>query len=155
MGKLQGGRDAPQLEACVSVGNSFWASLDKSSESAFEDEDKKLLKAIYDPCLSDRRDEGDRFVPPDPNMKYIENLRNLVKEEEAIQQSRRNQFFSEKFAANNPGPIFPSSWTSCIKVTNEQTVNPVKALHARPEYKAELGMLRSALESTEPIFNMS
>merc|ERR1712217_52249 len=124
-----------------SVGNSFWASLDKSSESAFEDEDKKLLKAIYDPCLSDRRDEGDNFVPPDPNMKYIENLRNLVKEEDAIRQLRANQFLNEKFAATNPGPMFPSSWTSCIKVTHEKGLNQTSGLRTRPEYKAEVDVL--------------
>merc|ERR1712187_388570 len=68
--------DTPSLDACVTYGNAFWSNVDTKSGSLFKDEDKSLLEAIFNPCLSDRREEGDRFVPPDSSMKYVENLRN-------------------------------------------------------------------------------
>merc|ERR1712004_597944 len=46
----------------VPLGNAFWSALD--TESGFEDKYNDLFKDIFNSCLSDRRDEGDRFIPP-------------------------------------------------------------------------------------------
>merc|ERR1711953_973937 len=62
------------------VGNEFWSALD--TNSGFEEEYQILFSAIFNPCLSDRRDEGDRFIPPSMSTSYLEKLSNLVKEEE-------------------------------------------------------------------------
>merc|ERR1712187_1053599 len=71
-------------EICdVPVGNAFWSALDGNTE--FEEEHQNLLKAIFNPSLSDRRDEGDRFIPPNMSIAYLEKLKGLVKEEERAQ----------------------------------------------------------------------
>merc|ERR1712038_2107132 len=71
-------------ESCdAPIGNAFWSALDTSS--GFEDEYKNLFKAIFNPCLSDRRDEGDWFIPPNMSISYLEKLGNLVKEEALAQ----------------------------------------------------------------------
>merc|ERR1712060_568461 len=71
-------------ESCdVPIGNAFWSTLD--TKSGLEDDYEKLFKAIFNPSLSDRRDEGDRFVPPNMSSSYLEKLGNLVKEEELVQ----------------------------------------------------------------------
>merc|ERR1712113_1220501 len=67
----------------VPVGNAFWSALD--TKSGFEGEHENLFKAIFNPCLSDRRDEGDRFIPPNMSSSYLEKLGNLVKEEALVQ----------------------------------------------------------------------
>merc|ERR1712060_567190 len=72
---------AESNESCdVPLGNEFWSALD--TKSGLEGEYMELFHAIYNPSLSDRRDEGDRFTPPNMSMSYLEKLRNLVKEEE-------------------------------------------------------------------------
>merc|ERR1712217_669937 len=71
-------------ETCdAPIGNEFWTTLD--TKSGFEEEYQHLFSAIFDRCDSDRRDEGDRFIPPNMSMSYLEKLRNLVKEEELAQ----------------------------------------------------------------------
>merc|ERR1712060_61373 len=61
------------------VGDAFWSALD--SKSGFEGELVDLFTDVFNPCLSDRRTEGDRFVPPNMSISYLEKLGNLVKEE--------------------------------------------------------------------------
>merc|ERR1711953_1131528 len=71
-------------EICeIPIGNAFWSALD--TKSGLEDEYKNLFKSVFNPCLSDRRDEGDRFIPPNMSVSYLEKLGNLVKEEEMAQ----------------------------------------------------------------------
>merc|ERR1719221_1119915 len=71
-------------ETCdAPIGDAFWSALD--SKSGFEGELKDLFTAIFNPSLSDRREEGDRFIPPNMSNSYLEKLGNLVKEEELVQ----------------------------------------------------------------------
>ena len=42
---------------------------------------EELLEGIFNAALADRTQEGDRFIPPNPNNSYIVKLRNLVNEE--------------------------------------------------------------------------
>merc|ERR1711920_435487 len=68
-------------ETCdAPIGNAFWSALDTKAE--FEEKYANLFNRIFNPCLSDRRDEGDRFIPPNMSITYLEKLSNLVKEEE-------------------------------------------------------------------------
>merc|ERR1719221_1957117 len=68
-------------ETCdVPIGNAFWSNLD--TNCGFEEEHMNLFKAIFNPSFSDRREEGDRFIPPKMSMPYLEKLGSLVKEEE-------------------------------------------------------------------------
>merc|ERR1719183_1083808 len=55
--------DVKPLEDCVAMGDAFFACLD-GSKQLLNEEDNNLLKSIFNPVLSDRRKEGDRFVPP-------------------------------------------------------------------------------------------
>merc|ERR1712066_1190934 len=67
-------------ETCETpIGSAFWSALDTNSE--FEEKHKNLFKAIFDPCLCDRREEGDRFIPPNTDSSYLDKLADLVKEE--------------------------------------------------------------------------
>merc|ERR1712012_872269 len=90
--------------------------IQNDNDSTLEEKDRSLLRNIFNPHLSDRCDEGDRFVPPDADSSYVESLRNLVKEEETMQSQRRDHFFNENFVAEKPGALFPSSWTPAYKI---------------------------------------
>merc|ERR1712187_581900 len=65
------------------TGDAFWSALD--SKSGFEGELKDLFNAIFNSSLSDRREEGDRFIPPNMSSSYLERLGDLVKEEELVE----------------------------------------------------------------------
>merc|ERR1711924_258359 len=109
------GSEHLSLDNCVSLGNTFWSSINGSCQ-AFQDEDWQLLCDIFNPLLSDRRAEGDRFVPPDAAHSNVSKLRSLIGNEEWVRLQRKEFFCSKKFMMENPGPLFPSSWTSSFKV---------------------------------------
>jgi len=103
--------------------------------------DKTLLKAIFNPWLSDRRAEGDHFAPPDASYSHVEKLRALIRGEEAVRNRRRDVFFCKDFSINAPGRLFPESWTSVFKIENGQSQiavaegRPISALTERSEYQ--------------------
>jgi len=84
------------LDATVALGGAFWKSLD-SEDGIFQAEDRKLLTDIFNPSLSDRRDEGDQFVPPDSNPQGLRALRQLVAEEAKVREQRTGHFLSRNF----------------------------------------------------------
>merc|ERR1711963_285261 len=98
--------DAKSLDSYAVIGRAFWPSVNL----VFNDEDRKLLNDIFNPHLSDRRDEGDRFIPPQTTSGYVEQLRCLVKEEAAVREQRKSHFYSDRFVIGNPGPLFLLSW---------------------------------------------
>jgi len=118
----------------------------------FSAEDKSLLRRIFNPNLSDRRDEGDCFIPPDTSFAYVQKLRALVKEEEAAQQKRRDHFLSKEFVASAPGPLFPSSWASTVDINMGDRADK-HGLHARPDYLSQSYMFDQALKSAVPEFD--
>jgi len=130
----------------------FWASLEGDADGVFAAKDKALLREIFNPCLSDRRDEGEHFTPPDPSSEYVERLRALVKREEKVRQQRREHFFSSQFAASEPGPLFPCSWTPTCEVSLEAQVCGGH-LRPRPDYVAQAGMFKHIMESSVPVFD--
>ena len=44
-------------DACLPIGNDFFKSIFSDSTSDFKEEDKNLLRAIFNPSLCDRSDE--------------------------------------------------------------------------------------------------
>mmetsp|Transcript_58542 Transcript_58542/g.110398 ORF Transcript_58542/g.110398 Transcript_58542/m.110398 type:complete len:1012 (-) Transcript_58542:151-3186(-) len=145
------------LEACVPIGEAFWSALD--STDVFKDGEQKLLKQVFDPELSDRRSEGDLFVPPDARLPHIKQLRELVNEEEALRQRRKEHFCDKKFLMGSPGPLFPSSWTPSYQIETGATSvqvsegRPHAHLHARSDFHAEDLVLQHVLKSSTAVFH--
>merc|ERR1719150_1474057 len=62
--------------ASIVVGDAFWNNLNDSTESVFKKDDRKFFKALFNPTMSDRREEGDQFIPPDTtNLEHVQRLR--------------------------------------------------------------------------------
>mmetsp|Transcript_123591 Transcript_123591/g.384783 ORF Transcript_123591/g.384783 Transcript_123591/m.384783 type:complete len:1284 (+) Transcript_123591:36-3887(+) len=137
--------------AGANISKAFWSNL-SSDKSVFNSEDQCLLKQVFNPNLSDRRDEGDSFTPPDPSAAYIEKLRRMVKREEKVRQQRRELFFSPKFVASNPGPVFPYSWNSTFEISSGGKSDS-GLLKLRPDYLAQASMFDHALKSAKPVFD--
>mmetsp|Transcript_79956 Transcript_79956/g.138594 ORF Transcript_79956/g.138594 Transcript_79956/m.138594 type:complete len:1218 (-) Transcript_79956:110-3763(-) len=104
---------------CATMGNIFWSCLDEDGEG-FNNAEKKLLRAVYDPNLSDRREEGEHFMPPDTSYNYVQRLRKLVTEEEECREKRLECFLSRHFSITKPGDLFPSSWKPTVEIANEK-----------------------------------
>mmetsp|Transcript_109818 Transcript_109818/g.189991 ORF Transcript_109818/g.189991 Transcript_109818/m.189991 type:complete len:1135 (-) Transcript_109818:126-3530(-) len=138
---------------CAPMGSAFWTSLDGAC-TEFKNEDQKLLKAIFDPQLSDRRIEGEQFVPPDTSCDYVQRLRSLVEEEHVCKQERKEHFFSEAFSTSSPGSLFPSSWAPSVEIKGERAAEDVK-LYPRPDYQAQAGKFGPVLKSATPTFEKS
>jgi len=139
------------LTACTPLAGAFWQNVDTEQASVFGDDDKKLLRDIFHPVLSDRREEGDRFSPPDTSFTYAEKLKALVQKEKQVQEQRKDHFFSTDFVLGQAGPLFPSSWNSSpLEVT--AGCGP---LHARPDYLAQTGLFDQTLKSATPFFEQS
>jgi hypothetical protein len=152
--------DVRALEECMALGDAFWSSLDDCSKTVFEDDDRSLLKNIFNPSLSDRRCEGNMFCPPDASHAYVTKLRTLVKQEEAICNQRKEQFFSKSFVLNEPGATFPASWTSTLAVSRGRVrvsaldARPRGSLVDRPEFKGHAAeLLESNLKESAPVFD--
>jgi hypothetical protein len=153
--------DVRPLDECMALGDAFWTSLDESKD-VFKAEDHTLLKKVFNSSLSDRRAEGDLFCPPDASHSYVTKLRDLVKQEETIREQRREHFLSKSFVMNEPGHVFPASWTSALAVSRGSVrvsnldARPRGALTARPEYKGHAAeLLESSLKSSAPVFERS
>jgi hypothetical protein len=148
---------AKPVEECAAVGELFWKSLEGSSQ-ALRESDRQLLRDIFNPALSDRRSEGDSFVPPDTSASYIARLRNLVKEEESVRLQRCNYFFSEDFTTLEPGPLFPSSWRPAFEIARDRDSaegseeRPRGALRSRPDFIG-LPFWEEVLQDTEADFD--
>jgi len=100
----------------ASLGAAFWSSVDGGSEASLREEDRSLLRAVYNPHLSDRREEGNHFVPPDASAAYVRNLRQLVAQEAQVRAQRKERFLGKDFAEGEPGPLFPPSWTPAFEL---------------------------------------
>jgi len=140
-------------EAGDAISKAFWSSLESGSEEEFRAEDKALLRQVFNPHLSDRREEGDRFTPPDPSQAYVQKLRSLVKQEEQVRQQRKEHFFSNAFEASSPGPLFPCSWTPTCEITKGPAAAKAEAMRPRPDYVAQAAMFDHVLRSATPTFD--
>jgi len=129
----------------------FWQSVEDVKASVFADDDAKLFASVFDSTLSDRRADGDKFMPPATGLTYMHKLKTLVKEEVSVRQQRQEHFFSGEFATENPGALFPSSWHSSIELESGSPAG-MKAL-SRSEFKAQEEILKEMLNSTAPAFD--
>merc|ERR550525_2115052 len=139
-----------KLDEGVDISGAFWTNLEDHLTSMFNEEDRLLLNQVFNPALSDRRTEGDRFVPPDTSREYVQRLRALVQEEMAMQEQRMDQFFSKAFEPESAGQLFPLSWASNLEISREGKSRP--QLHPRQDF-AQAHMLEDALESLAPEFD--
>jgi hypothetical protein len=107
----------------TAIARAFWPSLATSEGPAacFQDEDRQLLNKIFSPYLSDRRQDGDLFNPPETCQAYVEKLRALVLQEEQVQEKRRELFLNPAFDPNDASSIFPSFWTGTIEVSDKDS----------------------------------
>jgi len=141
------------LDECISIGDGFWSSLHSDSK-VFKEDDRSLLKAIFNPKLSDRHSEGDLFAPPDASHAYVARLRGLVKEEEAVRQRRTEEFFSQNFVMDEPSSLFPLSWKASFESSMRVEKRPQATLIARPDYKDKAAeLLQTALQASAPVFD--
>jgi len=140
--------------AGVAISKAFWSNLDSNSESVFKQEDKSLLRKVFNPYLSDRRTEGEKFTPPAATAAYMERLRGLVKLEDSVQQRRAEHFFSSRFSVADPGPLFPCSWRSSYEIRTRAD-GPAAGSHLqpRPEYVAQASMFDRVLATATPVFD--
>jgi len=141
-------------DACVALGADFWSNLDSSNGSVFKDDDRLLLAALFNPRMTDRRNDGDKFVPPDSSHTYLERMSNLMKQEDRVRLERQERFFSKKFVAADPGQLFPSFWKNYIEIDRKATGTATEGmLHERPDYKAEAHIFEYVLPSVAPVFD--
>merc|ERR1712217_223076 len=139
-----------KLDDGVDISEAFWMNIEDDMDSMFNEEDRLLLNQVFNPALSDRRSEEDRFVPPDTSREYVQRLRALVQEEMATQEHRMDHFFSKDFEQENAGPLFPLSWASNVEISRDCKSRP--QLHKREDF-AQAHMLEDALESIVPDFD--
>jgi len=135
----------------AAMGDMFWAMIDGDSSSVFQGKDKDLLKAVFNPALSDRREEGENFVPPETSFSYVQQLRGLVHEEEAVRKERKDYFLSSDFTIASPGSLFPQSWAPSVAITCGKGTQ----WHARPDYKQQSQKVQRLLKTTTPAFDKS
>lgn len=140
------------LEECVAMGPAFFECLDGSKQLLGE-EDKALLQSVFCPMLSDRRSEGDLFVPPNPSAAYLRKLRALVKDEESVRARRKEAFLSTDFVMSDPGASFPLSWKPSFELAAEQ--GPQGVPKPCPEYLTQESTLKQLLKDTVPVFDKS
>ena len=145
------------LEARCILGKAFLQSLQQQSWPGMKDEDQKLLVNIYNVPQCDRTEEGDAFLPPDPNMEYVTKVRNLVGEEESTRSRRKMRFADKSFSMTSPGPEFPRGWTSRFQVETDGRMQaaPTKFGLAKLEVDAnfEQTLLNDILPLAAPEFN--
>jgi len=150
------GGQAQSLDKCVALGSAFFACLDGSTD-LFEPDDKALLQKVFNSVLSDRRGDGDLFVPPDASYSHVQTLRALVKKEDEVCSHRKHLFFSPSFSMGNPGNLFPHSWIPSFDISHgrEHILDErlQGSLVARPEYMGQAIALLEHLQDSAPVFD--
>jgi len=145
------------LEAKTVLGRAFLQALQQKS-FAVKPEDQSLLLNIFKVPQCDRVEEGDAFIPPDPNLEYLTKVRSLVGEEKTLRERRKQRFSDKSFAVANPGLDFPRSWTPRFQVELEGRVSQtaptkfgLKKLEVDEAFKR--GLLENVLPAAAPEFN--
>jgi hypothetical protein len=142
-------------DAKVVLGKTFWACID-GEIPAFAEQDEMLLRSVFNPKMSDRREDGDAFVPPDTDAAYVQRLRELVDEEDAVREKRIAHFLSTSFIEGNAGEMFPSSWTDKVGLLSDDASATSANLYAREDFLDEAAALRNIIASAaKPAFEQS
>jgi len=144
------------LDDCTAVGEAFWSALEGNAK-LFKEEDRALLKQVFNPKLTDRRPEGDRFVPPDASHFYVTKLRSLAKEEDHVRQHRKTCFLSKNFSMGEPGANFPSSWSHRFDIARAAGTLDGRLLIPRQDYLDQAAdfLKDTALHESSPVFDKS
>merc|ERR1719432_455081 len=121
-----------EADAQVVMGNTFFEGID-GELPVFKEEDAELLRAVFNPKMSDRREEGASFVPPDSSAAYVEKLRELVEAEDKVRLDRVEKFLSPEFKKGEYDALFPPAWASVQIASNEKKAE----LHEREDYLTE------------------
>eukprot|EP00931_Biecheleriopsis_adriatica_P026426 TRINITY_DN16083_c0_g1_i1.p1 TRINITY_DN16083_c0_g1~~TRINITY_DN16083_c0_g1_i1.p1 ORF type:complete len:1036 (-),score=244.94 TRINITY_DN16083_c0_g1_i1:61-3168(-) len=151
--------DLDSIEARVTLGKAFLKSFEEQSHAALEDEDKQLLKGVFNRALADRMQEDSAFTPPDPNLAYVAKLRSLVNEEQSLRERRIASFSDKRFEVGNAGSEFPRSWTSRFQIQQEGRLqrslpgskNSLVTLQVDATF--EKALLKDILPTAAPEFN--
>jgi len=150
---IMAGGEVQAQDPNLKIGSSFWSTLAPGSRTGLAEEEKGLLREVFNPHLSDRREDGDAFQPPPTGSTYLQKLKELVEAEHDIKMKRKDHFLSTNFAEDDAGPLFPASWTS----TFQGQATPGNAqggmLQARYDYRAETAAIAGALRTTAPAFD--
>jgi len=93
-------------------GRLFWSGIDGGAKPGLQGEQKTFLGELFRPLLTDRREEGDKFTPPDTRPAYVDRLEASLREEREARQRREEHFLGGAFDVGAPGPLFPSTWTA-------------------------------------------
>jgi hypothetical protein len=146
------------MEGRTQLGKAFLQSLQQQTWPSMKEENQKLLVDIYNVPQCDRTQEGDSFIPPDPNMEYVTKVRTLVSEEESTRDRRKQRFADKTFSVANPGPDFPRAWTSRFQVETDGHISktaPTKFGLAKLEVDSvfEQTLLNDILPMAAPEFN--
>jgi len=125
----------------AATGRAFWSAVEAGSTVA-----SGLFQRMFNPRLSDRRGDGDRFVGPNTSAAYLEKLELLIAEEDAVRRERVEVFCSKGFAVGSAGALFPPSWMSTAKVDDWEAPRQLEVLYCD---EADPEILRSA----KPLFD--
>merc|ERR1719432_17193 len=139
-----------EADAQVVMGSSFFEGID-GQLPAFKEEDAELLRAIFNPKMSDRREEGASFVPPDSSIAYVGKLRELVEAEDKVRIERVEKFLSPEFKRGEYDALFPPTWATVQIVDAAAQVE----LHEREDYLAEAAELDHIVQSVSASFEKS
>mmetsp|Transcript_8060 Transcript_8060/g.29304 ORF Transcript_8060/g.29304 Transcript_8060/m.29304 type:complete len:1174 (-) Transcript_8060:134-3655(-) len=136
--------------------------LAEGGDAGPTEEDLQLLRAVFHPRLSDRREEAESFVPPDTRLAYVQHLQRLVEKEEKMKHQRKECFLSTSFSPDEPGALFPAAWTRNIRVSHGSAGAGAgsggghrSGLQVLPEYAAQAEVLAPALRAAEPVLDRS
>merc|ERR1712139_715523 len=108
-----------------------------------------LLQKVFNPALTDRRNEGDLFVPPSTSASYLKKLRTLVKEEDSLRAKRCDAFLSADFAMQQPGCLFPHSWTPSIELSDSKSQGKLECI----DHHSLAPTFAPKLKESKPVFD--
>jgi len=138
------------MEGRVTLGKAFLKKLQEDSYENLKAEDAKLLQRVFNPVMADRISEGDSFIPPDPNLDYVQKLRHLIQEEESLTKQRKARFSDKNFTVGMAGAEFPRSWTSRFQILREGGKAQVIARPGLTTLKVDEIFMRTLLEDILP-----
>mmetsp|Transcript_108544 Transcript_108544/g.339540 ORF Transcript_108544/g.339540 Transcript_108544/m.339540 type:complete len:579 (+) Transcript_108544:1-1737(+) len=144
------------LDSGADISAAFWSVIGEDAASALGKEDKTLLRSVFHPSLSDRRKERDCFTPPDTTSEYVQGLRTLIQEEEAVRRLRMERFCSAEFSIEDPGQLYPSSWRSSVEITRKAATGQrcrSSMMRICADYEAQAHLLEPALKKEVPVFD--
>mmetsp|Transcript_52237 Transcript_52237/g.113805 ORF Transcript_52237/g.113805 Transcript_52237/m.113805 type:complete len:1026 (+) Transcript_52237:80-3157(+) len=150
---------APEQAKDLVMGSDTFFSMLQPGQQGLGDQDRELFAGVFQRAMSDRHEDGQKFLPPPTGPAYLGRLRALVKAEESIRAQRKALFCSVGFNAEAPGPLFPSAWASSIEVAHNLNLQNSSALllsnrdlRPRPDLMKQEAWLEEALASAEPIW---